>query len=547
MYILAMEKSCKQCGEKFEVTGEDLKFLENLSPVIDGEKFLLPWSVYCFECKWKRKMMWRNFNKFYKRKSDLSGKEFISVFSGDKQDKVYALAEWWGNEWSPLDYGMDFDSSKSFFEQMNELYNKVPRPGMFVSASENCDYTNATYFSKDCYLVAGCVENESCSYGHILWYSKNCFDMAYSYYCEGCYECTDCDHCYELFYGRECLNCSSGYYLFDCKGCMNCFGCTGLANKEFYIFNKHYSKDEYAEKIAELLKPENKEMVIKTFKDLYLSLPKRALYARNSENVFGNHIFNSRNAYYCFDIINSEDLRYCFTVGKMKNCMDCIHNGAGLELGYETLASCGYNLLFFRDGGGIFSNNSMYCNECYGVNDCFGCVGLHSKEQYCILNKKYSESEYKILVKKIIEHMRKTGEWGEFFPEQNSPFCYNETTAHDFYPMTKEDALKKGYKWFDEVDDADLAKRSGEDIVTCEVTGKQFRVIPQEVAFLKRHNLPVPSKCPDVRHKERMVLRNPRKLWDRKCAKCSREIKTAYAPDRPEIVYCEECYLKEVY
>jgi hypothetical protein len=44
-----------------------------------------------------------------------------------------------------------------------------------------------------------------------------------------------------------------------------------------------------------------------------------------------------------------------------------------------------------------------------------------------------------------------------------------------------------------------------------------------------------------------MALRNPRKLFDRKCDKCWVKIKTTYSPDRKEIVYCESCYNKEVY
>ena len=31
-----------------------------------------------------------------------------------------------------------------------------------------------------------------------------------------------------------------------------------------------------------------------------------------------------------------------------------------------------------------------------------------------------------------------------------------------------------------------------------------------------------------------------------KCAKCGKEIKTSYAPDRPETVYCKQCYNNEV-
>ena len=56
--------------------------------------------------------------------------------------------------------------------------------------------------------------------------------------------------------------------------------------------------------------------------------------------------------------------------------------------------------------------------------------------------------------------------------------------------------------------------------IICEVTGKPFRIIASELAFYRKHNLPLPTKHPDVRHAERMKLRNPRKLRDRKCAKC---------------------------
>jgi len=43
------------------------------------------------------------------------------------------------------------------------------------------------------------------------------------------------------------------------------------------------------------------------------------------------------------------------------------------------------------------------------------------------------------------------------------------------------------------------------------------------------------------------MLRNPRRLFNRKCMKCDKQIQTSYAPEKPEIVYCEECYVEEVY
>jgi len=74
-----------------------------------------------------------------------------------------------------------------------------------------------------------------------------------------------------------------------------------------------------------------------------------------------------------------------------------------------------------------------------------------------------------------------------------------------------------------------------------------FKIIPQELEFYRKYNLPIPKKHPEQRHLDRMKIRHPRKLFKRKCYKCWKEIQTTYAPERPEIVYCENCYNKEIY
>jgi hypothetical protein len=57
------------------------------------------------------------------------------------------------------------------------------------------------------------------------------------------------------------------------------------------------------------------------------------------------------------------------------------------------------------------------------------------------MNKPYSAQEYETLCWKIIDHMRSTGEWWEFFPHELSPFGYNETVAQEYFPMTREEVL----------------------------------------------------------------------------------------------------------
>jgi len=53
--------------------------------------------------------------------------------------------------------------------------------------------------------------------------------------------------------------------------------------------------------------------------------------------------------------------------------------------------------------------------------------------------------------------------------------------------------------------------------IECEITKKPFRIIKEELAFYRKHNLPIPRRHPDQRHLDRMSLRNPRKLFARIC------------------------------
>lgn len=213
-------------------------------------------------------------------------------------------------------------------------------------------------------------------------------------------------------------------------------------------------------------------------------------------------------------------------------------------------------------------NDLYYCRHCFNCKDCFGCVGLRQK-QYCILNKQYSsKEEYEKKVAQIIEKMQKDGEWGELFPISENIYAYNETLANDNFPKTKEEALVFGCKWqdndyslrhdgpfYEPADDINEYKNSEvkrrellDGILKCEVSGKPFKIMPQELAFYIEHGLPVSRKHFNVRFRERWEMKNPKVLYHRKCMNegCQNEFETTYAPDRTEKVYCESCYQKEI-
>ncbi len=84
-------------------------------------------------------------------------------------------------------------------------------------------------------------------------------------------------------------------------------------------------------------------------------------------------------------------------------------------------------------------------------------------------------------------------------------------------------------------------------VLACEACGKNYKIIPQELRRLRAMPMPIPRKCPDCRHSERMSLRNPRKLWERQCAKCKKSVKSTFSKDKPETIYCDECYTREIY
>ena len=318
--------------------------------------------------------------------------------------------------------------------------------------------------------------------------------------------------------------------------------------------------------------------------ELKLKIPHKYYVGLNNENFSGNYIFNSENTFFTFNAEKCEDVKFMSQMLEIKDSMDSDFGENG-EMQYECSGfyHSSFNSFCYLCWDGI--NNLFYCSNCtQNTNNCFGCVGLKHKN-YCILNKQYTKEKYEILVPKIIEQMQKPiplapfikggqkspldkgdlgdsfPEFGEFFPSSISTFGYNESIAQEYFHLTKDQAIAKKFKWKDEdlssqhqgpeykiqENIQDVKDDISNAILRCEITGKLYKIIPQELNFYRQMNLPVPKKCPDQRHQERLALRNPRKLWDRNCMKCGEKIKTTYAPSRPEITCCDNCYSKEVY
>ena len=106
------------------------------------------------------------------------------------------------------------------------------------------------------------------------------------------------------------------------------------------------------------------------------------------------------------------------------------------------------------------------------------------------------------------------------------------------------------------INDEDKRKKLLSSPIKCEVSGKAFKIMPQELAFYLDQNIPIPTKHYDARYLENLAQANPKQLWERECmceqtghdheGKCQVKFSTSYSPDRPEKVYCEQCYQRSV-
>ncbi|KKQ69473.1 MAG: hypothetical protein US89_C0001G0048 [Candidatus Peregrinibacteria bacterium GW2011_GWF2_38_29] len=408
-FKIAMQ-TCKNCSIQFEITPQDLDFYS---------KMQVPEPTFCPSCRQQRRLAWRNERKLYKRKCSGTGKEIICIYPEDTSFPVYDHEYFFSDKWSALSYGRDFDFNRTFFDQFSDLLKVVPRILNYSFANENAEYGNLASWNKNCYMCFEADNNRDCFYSYYTYRSVDLIDCNYAVECELCNDCVDIFKCYNLGFSQDCKNCSDSKFLKNCTGCKSCFGCINLINKEFHFLNEKYSKEEYLEKIKSA-----KDFSIEDFSEFVKKFPHKFINGDNNENCTGNYLNHCQNSTFCFDSSNLRDCKFVFNCEKIKDGYDIDTYGGieGAELVYEchSVGRGSFNVAF---GNNVYQGltNAFYCDNCANSKDIFGCISMHHAK-FCILNKQYSEEEYKKLREKIVNHMRKTGEYGEFFPASISPF-----------------------------------------------------------------------------------------------------------------------------
>lgn len=558
-----MHKTCVECNEDFQIVDSDRRFYAKIAPTFAGKTFALPEPTECPQCRRKARSAWRNERTLYQRTCSLTGEKTLSMYPADSPFPVYSFSTWFSDRWDGRTFGRAIDFDRPFFEQFAELSNVVPRLAQILERDENCDYCNIVGRCRNCYLIFGSIESEDCYYGS-PFFSKNCIDSLVLSKSELCYECSDSEQLYQCFYCQNCSNSSNLSYCFEVMNSKDCHSCAGIAGKQYCFFNEQLSKEEYERKLAEWRNGSCKKHreSLEMLERLKMKVPRKEFVGNGNEDVSGNVIFNSKHCFDVYHVYRCQDVSHASQINDGKDMMD-VDCGEESELVYEQNGFYHVRNLICCHWCWDNTSDSLYCSLCaQNVKNCFGCIGLRHAE-YCILNQQYTKEEYEDLCARLIAHMRQTGEWGKRFPPHLSPFGYNETMAMDYFPLTKAEARAQGYNWQEhlpftagketirntELPDVigDIPESFVNEILSCAQCQRNFRIITQELSFLKQMAIPLPRLCPECRHRGRIGLRNPRNLWIRNCAKCRKEVQTTYSPERPEIFYCEECYLAEVY
>lgn len=499
---LVGEKLCRICRQSFYVTDRDISFYEQISPRFWWFVGCIPPPSCCPACRRQRRLSFRNERHVYKRRCAASGKDILAMYSPDSPYIVYDAKIWRSDERTPFAYGLSFDFSRSFTSQFDGLLCAVPHMSL---SSENCvwcPYTNFLLDSKNCYLVYGGWANEEVMYSTFVNDTRSSVDCLSCRACGDCYACINGDG---LVRSTWCVDCRDSSDLHVCRDCTDCSFCTrssGLRGVSYYYENVAYTKEAYFEKIQQIRWSTG--------------------YLEQQWNIWPN-TSNLIDCFACSDTSTSSWVSYCHAVSNATYSYDMDFMAPhGALRGYELCTSSGTNnavsCYLTR-----FCEWVYYCYACKNCTHCFWCVGLRDAS-YCIFNVQYTKQDYESLVAKLIAHMQEAGEWGEFFHPSLSPFGYNETVAQEWYPMLQEQLDLCWYKWSayqspkpssDKVLQwAELPERIEEVeetilhyAIACEITGKLFRILPEELAFYRTHGIPLPRKHPDQRHQERMQVK----------------------------------------
>ncbi len=184
----------------------------------------------CFGCANLRKSSYCIFNKQYSKEEYDEEIRKMKLHTKEGLDRARKVArDFWNTQPTKYHQGLkNLNSTGSYVTNCKNV-----RDSYLVRESENMRYSQ--------YLQ---VPSSKESYDVTVWGSniELCYETIEtgddSYHNKFCWNCWP-----------ACRNCEYSTHLFSCS---DCFGCSGLKKKQYCIFNKQYTKEEYEELVPKI-------------------------------------------------------------------------------------------------------------------------------------------------------------------------------------------------------------------------------------------------------------------------------------------------------
>ena len=559
VFMESETKNCQNCKKDFIIEPDDFGFYE---------KIKVPPPSLCPECRRINRFgQFLRVPKFFKKKCSAPGhnEEVVTIYPPDSPHKIYDFDFYQSDNWDPVSFGREIDINKSFFEQFKEFFFDIPHlPLERDPNAVNCEYTLGGRNGKNDYYTASAYGTTDSQYCVDARFCRDVFDCNLVASCELCYEMVGSNKCNNCFFVDYSENCVDSSFLYDCKNCLNCYFSYNLRNKSYVFENEQLTKEEYENKIKEINFGDRDEIkkIKNNFKKFIKNALRRNVYNINTINSIGDQLIEARNCSNVFRSTKVENIKYSDICLSSKDSMDVL-GSADSENNYETIIVLGSNNKFSMYCRVLES--SEFCIECRNCTNCFGCIGLRNKK-FHIFNKPYSEESYLQKISKIKEKMIEKGEYGNFFPLKMGLVPYQSSSGQIFFPIDKKMAEKLQINWYLEPksffeEEKSLYKESLpvsikevqddilEKIIICEESGKPYRLTQREIEFYRRMNLPIPSRSPWQRILDRLKREHGLILYPFICPKCKESYVSIYN-EKEQIeykIYCEKCYLRELY
>jgi len=342
--------------------------------------------------------------------------------------------------------------------------------------------------------------------------------------------------------------------------------CSNLRNKQYCFGNQQLAKEEYERRAQEwdLRSRKTYEGAKKAFREMLRTQSwHRATFVDQCQECSdSNYVYASKGCTNCFFVDELEDCMNVLRAFGGKDCLDSVCTAVGVELVYGSVTpqdKC-YDVKF---GYNIMQCKYMeYCAQCFQCQHCFGCCGL-VKKQYHIFNKPYEPEEYKKKKTEVIAAMKKSGEYGKFFPAHFAANPYEESLSGFYWPLSKGEGEKRGFRMSAAEEEreasaqgaskiSDRCDQADESVTKTpfwDATAKRpFQILKEDVAFAQDLGVPLPYTYYMHRLQEnfRLISFNG-ELRTTACGKCRKQTQTSWPVEYDGRILCEECYLKEVY